>query len=301
MVSRRAYKRVKVNSLDRERLSSTAKLEKSAVLGLDIAKHEIVACIRWPSGEFDRPWSIANSSEIKDLVTICQELVKDGLDLKVAMESTGTYGDAVRYAFTTAKIAVVRVSGKGVSDYKEIFDGVPSQHDGKDAAIIAELTSLGKATRWPYELGSEFQSEVAYLVHRMDAYQDEYIQWQGRLESQLARFWPELSGITKPRNITTLKLLLEYGSASAVAKSDGAATKLLAWGRGKLSEARIETIVKSAATTSGIPTSDHDVKWIQEICQRIIAAKNGIRLGEKQLKSLLEMAVTNGASVAAKN
>jgi hypothetical protein len=60
MVSRRAYKRVKVNSLDRVSLASVAKTEKSAVLGLDIAKSEIVACMRWHSGEFERPWSIAN-------------------------------------------------------------------------------------------------------------------------------------------------------------------------------------------------------------------------------------------------
>ncbi len=36
-------------------------------------------------------------------------------------------------ALTAAKIRVVRISGKHVADYSEIFDGVPSKHDGKDA------------------------------------------------------------------------------------------------------------------------------------------------------------------------
>jgi len=38
-------------------------------------------------------------------------------------------------------IRVQRVSGKAVSDYHEIFDGVPSQHDGKDAAMLLNLLS----------------------------------------------------------------------------------------------------------------------------------------------------------------
>ena len=36
-----------------------------------------------------------------------------------------------------AGIAVVRVSPKAAHDYAEVFDGVPSQHDGKDAAVVA--------------------------------------------------------------------------------------------------------------------------------------------------------------------
>ena len=262
MVSRRAYKRVKVNSLDRVSLASVAKTEKSAVLGLDIAKSEIVACMRWHSGEFERPWSLANPCEINELVKICQSLIHDGLDLKVAMESTGTYGDAVRHALTTAKIAVFRVSGKGVSDYSEIFDGVPSQHDGKDAAMIAELCSMGKGTSWPYEVASEYMAEVSFQVHRMDAFQSELVQWQGRLEAQIARAWPELFQHAKLSNMTTLKLLCEYGSPSAVSKSDNVRSKLLTWGRGKLSEARVESIIQSAATSVGIPMNSQDVRWV---------------------------------------
>ena len=288
MVSRRAYKRVKVNSLDRVSLAAIAKTEKSAVLGLDIAKSEIVACMRWHSGEFERPWSIANPCEINELVKICQSLIHDGLDLKVAMESTGTYGDAVRHALTTAKIAVFRVSGKGVSDYSEIFDGVPSQHDGKDAAMIAELCYLKKGTSWPYELASEFMAEVSFQVQRMDAFQSEYVQWQGRLEAQITRAWPELCQHAKMSNMTTLKLLCEYGSPSAVSKSDKVRSKLLTWGRGKLSEARVESICQSAATTVGIPMNSQNVKWVQEISQRALSAVKSIRECKKQLKALLK-------------
>ena len=38
------------------------------------------------------------------------------------------------------------VGTKASHDYAEVFDGVPSQHDGKDAAVVAELAALGKAS-----------------------------------------------------------------------------------------------------------------------------------------------------------
>ena len=68
---------------------------------------------------------------------VCDSLV-------IGLESTGTYSESVRYAMTQHSLNIHRLSGKGVADYKEIFDGVPSQHDGKDAAMIAELASFGK-------------------------------------------------------------------------------------------------------------------------------------------------------------
>ena len=48
MVSRRAYRRVSVNEIDREQLLELAKKHGNSgtVPGLDIARHEIVACLR---------------------------------------------------------------------------------------------------------------------------------------------------------------------------------------------------------------------------------------------------------------
>ena len=48
----------------------------------------------------------------------------------VSMESTGTYGDALRAALAAAGLEVHRVGGKAAHDYAEVFDGVPSQHPG---------------------------------------------------------------------------------------------------------------------------------------------------------------------------
>ncbi len=160
MATKILYRRTRVNqvTLDEVRAVSQKHCGDVAEVGLDIAKREIVVVVRWDSGEFERPWSVKNPSEIRLLVERLAILKEACAELKVGMESTGTYGEAVRQALTNANLPVYRVSGKSVSDYKEIFDGVPSQHDGKDAAMIAELTAIDKGTPWPYEAPDETES-----------------------------------------------------------------------------------------------------------------------------------------------
>ena len=85
------------------------------------------------------------------------------------MESTGTYGDALRQALTDARLNVHRVSGKATHDYAEIFDNVPSNHDGKDAAIIAELAAMNKSWPWLHEQRNEQDAQMAYWVDWLDA------------------------------------------------------------------------------------------------------------------------------------
>lgn len=288
MRSRRAYKRVKVNDLDRKNLALVAKKEKAGVLGLDIAKEEIVACLRWDSGEFERPWSISNPFGIKEFVELCQSLASEGLKLTVSMESTGTYGESVRNACTLAGIQVQRVSGKHVSDYQEIFDGVPSQHDGKDAAMIAELCSLGKGVAWPFESPSESMEEIGLQVRRMDTFHREQVQWLGRLEAEVTRFWPELTRYVKFKNVTTLKLLAEYGSPAEALKDVEVRRKLRRWGGAFLSDAKIENIIQSAGTTVGVPMSRQNIVWVKEICTRALTARQAVKKCGRNLREILE-------------
>ena len=287
MVSRRAYKRVSVNALDQEVLAQIAAREMVAVLGLDIAKNEIVACLRWKSSGFERPWNIVNPYGIKDLVKLCSTLIDRGLTLSVAMESTGTYGESVRRAFTLAKISVLRVSGKHVSDYKEVFDGVPSQHDGKDAAMIAELATLGKGKAWPFEALPENLEEINLQVRRMDVFQTEKVQWLGRLEAEVTRYWPELTRYVKLGGVSTLRLLSEYGSPALAAMDKELRSKLTAWGHSKLSEAKIDQIIESASSTAGIPMSSQNVSWVKEISQRALKSYRDVKQCDQILHELL--------------
>ena len=132
---------------------------------------------------------------------------------------------------TDAKLTVHRVSGKAVHDYAEIFDGVPSQHDGKDAAMVAELAAMGKSSPWPYQPPAEFDQELRYWVERMDVQQRIGMLWLGRLEALLARHWPEATQYLELNSETLLQVLVEYGGPAALAADPQAAKRLQRLGR----------------------------------------------------------------------
>ena len=133
MGKRRAYRSTTVKKVAVERVLESAP-GGDVHVGLDIGKFEIFTVIRWGDGTFERPWKVKNPTEIVLLVSLLRVLAKDRT-VTVAMESTGTYGDALRQALADAELCVHRVSGKAAHDYAEIFDGVPSKHDGKDLTV----------------------------------------------------------------------------------------------------------------------------------------------------------------------
>jgi len=115
-----------------------------------VARGELVLCIVWPDRVFERPWRVKSPEQIRLVVGKLLEL-NQRCPVTVAMESSGTYGDAFRQALDDAGLPVDRVSAKAVKDDSEGFDGVPSNHDGKDAAIIGTLCVNGRSVQWRWQ------------------------------------------------------------------------------------------------------------------------------------------------------
>ena len=166
MKVRKAYRTIEVNDVAVEKLAA-GRAGMAYTVGEDCSKGTLVLVVRWQDGTFSRPWRAENPDQIGVVVKLLQDLAQ-GRRPVVGMESTGTYGDAFRQALTDAGLDVQRVSGKAVHDYAEIFDGVPSQHDGKDAAIVAELVSQGKSVPWPYVPADPWDQELADWVNKLD-------------------------------------------------------------------------------------------------------------------------------------
>src|SRR5512143_3122522 len=159
MQKRRAYRATNVKQIAVEQVLED-RPEGTVHVGLDVGKEEIYAVVRWSDGTFGRPWKALNPSEVDMLVEILGKICTRH-PLTAAMESTGTYGDVLRARLGQGGLVLHRVSGKAASDYAEVFDGVPSQHDGKDAAVIAELAAYGKSRPWPYHEPTETDAELA--------------------------------------------------------------------------------------------------------------------------------------------
>ena len=92
-------------------------------VGMDIGKLQVLCVVRDAAGRFERPWRVRCPQEVSLLIARLQELAAQR-PLAVAMEPTGTYGDALRQAIGDAGLELHRVSGKAAHDYAEIFDGV---------------------------------------------------------------------------------------------------------------------------------------------------------------------------------
>ena len=254
-------------------------------LGVDVGKHTLWPVCRWVDGRFERPWRVQNPGEIPTLLALIQRMSL-GRKLVVALESSGTYGDALRQALADAGITVQRVSNKASHDYAEVFDGVPSQHDGKDAAVVAELAALGKAQPWAYQPASPWEQELEYWVEWMVAHRQILTTWQGRLEGLLARHWPEATPVLKLSSGTLLRVLKHYGDPKALAADPEAAKRLARWGRALLSPEKIEHLLAGAGSSVGVRVGEWQRCQIQDYAQQALAARREAERAQRHLRRL---------------
>jgi hypothetical protein len=154
------YAAVPVNRVLVEQLSK-GRAGKEVVVGLDIGKYEILAVPRWGPADFGRPWRIHNPQQIPEVVRLVVSLGQ-GRRLRVALEPSGTYGDALRQAVHDVGIQVPRVSPKAAHDYSERVRGAT-----RHFALSCPLTGVGQgntatSTIWPcYSRASAIVIEMA--------------------------------------------------------------------------------------------------------------------------------------------
>mgnify|MGYP002526256226 FL=1 len=253
-------------------------------VGLDVGKEHLFVVLRWGESDFERPWKVKNPFEIRNLMELLVELNR-GRRMTVALEPTGTYGDAARQAFSDAGLRVHRVSPKAAHDYAEIFDGVPSKHDGKDAAIVAELTAFGKSSGWPFEV-SVFDEELAYFIDGLETQRRMLTMWYGRLEGQLARHWPEATNTLRLTSGVLLRSLATYGGPGGLAAEETALEQLVKWGRSRLSQEKGEKLLADARDSVGVRQSAINVRRLQEYASEALACRRAVSVITKQLQEL---------------
>jgi len=283
---RKAYGALRVNHVDAEALLRQ-RPGHDVVVGTDIGKFEMQVICRWPDGAHDRPWRVQNPGQLPELIGLLQRLGQ-GRRLVVGMEPSGTYGDALRQALYDAQVEVRRVSPKASHDYAEIFDGVPSQHDGKDAAVVAELVAMGKAKVWPYEPAAAWEQELHYWVAGLEAQRRILSMWLGRLEALLARHWPEANQLMKVSSATLLHAVSHYGSPALLAADPEAAARLQRWGGRYLSAAKVQALLRSAQTTVGVRAGEWPSRQLRDYARQARAARQEFRHGQRQLRRLAE-------------
>jgi transposase len=280
----KAYRAVDVNRIEPERWRE-GRDEVEVHAGLDVGKEFILCVLRWGRDDFDRPWRVRNPQDLARLAELLVE-VAHGRRLVVAMEPTGTYGDALRQTLERAGLTVQRVSPKQASDYAEVFDGVPSQHDGKDAAVIAELAAQGKSWPWPMQTPNVVEQEMAYHVDWMDGQRRQMMQWCGRVEALVSRHWPEATRIVSLCSGTLLSVLALYGGPRGLASAADALERVRRWGHGYLPPEKVQALVDSARQTAGVAMGPWDEERLRRMAQQIRQCRREISASHRRLQEL---------------
>lgn len=280
----KAYRSTPVNRIEASTVG-TGRQGQALVVGVDVGKYHLRAIVRWPDGSFERPWDVLNPTQVPVFVRLLGEL-RQQHPITVALEPSGTYGDVLRQALGDAGLEVRRVSPKATHDYAEVFDGVPSQHDGKDAAVVAELAALGKAWPWPYLARSEWEQELVGQVDWLVAQRRIAMLWLGRLEALLARHWPELTRRLALSSGTLLRVVAHYGSPAVLAADREAAQRVARWGRQRLGAQTVAQVVSEAATSVGVRLGEEERRCLQRYGEQALAARRQVRQSRRQLQRL---------------
>jgi transposase len=264
-MKKRMYRAVDVKRVDWERLSATAAGQR-VVVGVDVAKERPFAAVRVEGGEVVLLWKWRQPWENTQVVEKLSGLGASSVE--VVMEPSGTYGDALRSQLEGAGIEVFRVSPKRCHDYAEVYDGVPSHHDGKSAVLLADLHVQGKSKRWP--VASAEDRERAATLAAWGLYFGTFQRCVNRLEAQLARYWPEVTELLALDSATLLELLMAYGDPRQVAASAaGARRRMRQVGGGFLSSAKIEVVLASAGETIGMEMVAGERRWLKELVREV--------------------------------
>ncbi len=266
-MKKRRYHTTKVNQVNWRQIAEQAG-EQTVVLAVDVAKEDFVGALMKP----DR--SVLKTIRWRHPVQT-PELMQDLLShlgaqhLEVAMEPSGTYGDALRWLFVTHGVAVYHLSPKRVHDSAEVFDGVPSLHDAKAAYQIGRLHLEGVSRRW--EERSEQRRALTAQVAVLNLHQERVQSSRNRLEAQLPRHWPELPGILDLGTVTLMSLVAAYGSpAQVVAHAEEARRLMHRSSGGALCREKREGVLEAARQTLGMPCVDAERMLLQTLAQDLL-------------------------------
>ena len=282
-MNKRVYGAISIRHVQIARIPAAAAAE--VVAGVDVSKLDLQVVLRWSDGRFDKPWRVQNPTEVPRLIELLKTI---GVQRKltVAMEPTGTYGEALRQALHDAGIELHLVSGKRAHDYAEVFDGVPSQHDGKDAAVVAELCAHGKSSRWRWSPPDQTSQQIELVVDQMQAANRLKAMWLGRLEGMLGRCWPEATRQLPLGSGTMMRALSHYGGPAAMSADAQLAQRLGVFCGGKFNPQRIGRIIACARQTLGVrqtPTDQQHVRWC---AQQALAAHCEVGRCQRRLNEL---------------
>jgi transposase len=280
-MKKHTYRAKKVNDINWTQLQDQI-AGGDAALAVDIAKEKQYALLSTEKGISELfHWN--HPEQTREVLTHLENL---GCRMTVIMESTGTYGDAIRYQFRLSGFDIHQMNAKRVFDAKEVYDGVPSLHDAKSVVVITRLYREGLSLPW--RESSEEERNLDALRREFEMHQSQYQRNVNRLEAYLSRHWPEVTYLLDLDSVTLENLLIEYGSPACIAENaQTAGQQMKAWGRGMLKTDKIMLILESAASTVGQPCIEAERCYLQALGEEMRHSREQRREAKQALEKIV--------------
>jgi transposase len=260
-------------------------LVAGCIVALDVAKAKFVVSLATWAGQVLKLFRFEHPTETRQFLSVVDALVDEvGLEkVRVVMEPTGTYGDAIRYQLGQRGVSVHAVSPKRTHDSREVFDGVPSMHDPKSALLIAKLSSMDLSREWKTD--SEAQRCLRALTELRRQAQERRELSFSRLEGLLARHWPEYSRWFDLRaQKTAARVLIEYqGPAKLRANEEHAMEFLRSASRRQLSVECISGVIADARTSLGVPMLPAEERLVRSLAERGLESTEEIEMLDREI------------------
>jgi transposase len=263
------YRSVEVQLFDLGEIVRAAAPGSRVTVAIDVAKTKMVAAIADDKGQIWQSVKWQQPAQTADFLSMVCALQAGGLQVETVMEPTGTYGDPLRYQLQQRNIPVFLASPHFVRNMGIVYDGVPSKHDAKDAAVLAWLHHQNKTKLWP--VIDETRRTLRALVDERELYSTPLRRTANKLEALLSRHFPELLLILNvQQQRSAWALLAALPSPAAMAAAPKQTQQILrAVSRGRISPLVISRVTTAAARSAGSPMTAAESRLIQRLANEM--------------------------------
>ncbi len=281
-MKKKAYKAINIKKINLENLSAKIK-DQRIVFGIDVAKKDFFGSLMNEAKDVVQTIKWTHPGQSMELVNLIKNLPASSLE--IAIEPSGTYGDPMRQLFIETGKKVFRVSPKRTYDAREVYDGVPSLHDAKSAAIIAKLHMDGASEEWNFK--SIYERNLSAAINIMDILDKQFHQSVNRIEAQIARHWPEVNEHMKLSRATFLELIGRIGGPDQISAQPLKAERLMRQVGGSfLASDKITKVIRSAESTIGVAMTDIELETFQYLGTRTRELQKQLKAATKKVEEL---------------
>ncbi len=261
------------------------------IVGIDIAKDRHHAFFGTPLGKtlwrrliFDN-----NKAGYDKLITQVNSLCAQHRLSKIVfgLEPTGNYHKPLASWLIQKEFMVVLVSGKAVSDNRDLLNGRWDKNDTKDSANVADLVGRGKCQFYDNP-GPEIMALRNLLSLRKRLKREEHSIRMRIRNSLLSKFFPEMDchwGSALEENLAIIKWYLDPKKIAAT-DFDTFIRHVTKTDRGIRQTRRLKAIYDAAKISVGMPVTASDLFEANMLVEKLGQIRAGISETMEQIKKI---------------